>query len=44
MVSIQQGFAKGPYDIVTGDVERLAGRPPKRLRDVIGAMFSSSAA
>lgn len=44
VASIQKSFAKGAFDIVTGDVERLAGRPPKRLRDVLAASLSSSAA
>jgi NAD(P)H dehydrogenase (quinone) len=29
VVSIQASFAAGAFDIVTGDVERLGGRPPK---------------
>jgi len=29
VVGIQASFAAGVFDIVTGDVERLAGRPPK---------------
>jgi NAD(P)H dehydrogenase (quinone) len=29
VVSIQASFAAGAFDIVTGDVERVAGRPPK---------------
>src|SRR3989454_10771136 len=28
VVSIQRSFAAGAFDIVTGDVERLGGRPP----------------
>lgn len=44
VMSIQKGFARGKYDIVTGDVERLAGRPPKRLRDVLASSLSPSAA
>jgi NAD(P)H dehydrogenase (quinone) len=28
VVGIQQSFAAGVFDMVTGDVERLAGRPP----------------
>lgn len=44
VVSIQQGFAKGAFDIVTGDIERLTGRAPKRLRDVLAPLFSASAA
>jgi len=44
VVSIQASFAAGVFDIVTGDVERLAGRPPKPLRDVLaGALRSPSA-
>jgi NAD(P)H dehydrogenase (quinone) len=35
-ISIQASFAAGAFDIVTGDVERLGGRPPKPLRDVLG--------
>jgi NAD(P)H dehydrogenase (quinone) len=34
-VSIQNDFAAGAFDIVTGDVERLAGRPPKSLHDAL---------
>jgi NAD(P)H dehydrogenase (quinone) len=34
-VSIQNDFAAGAFDIVTGDVERLAGRAPKSLSDVL---------
>jgi NAD(P)H dehydrogenase (quinone) len=44
VVSIQASFAAGAFDIVTGDVERLGGRPPKPLRDVLaGALKSASA-
>jgi NAD(P)H dehydrogenase (quinone) len=44
VASIQASFAAGAFDIVTGDVERLGGRPPKPLRDVLaGALKSSSA-
>jgi NAD(P)H dehydrogenase (quinone) len=35
VVGIQASFAAGAFDIVTGDVERLGGRPPKPLRDVL---------
>jgi NAD(P)H dehydrogenase (quinone) len=35
VASIQASFAAGGFDIVTGDVERLSGRPPKPLRDVL---------
>jgi len=44
VISIQASFAAGAFDIVTGDVERLGGRPPKPLRDVLaGALKSRSA-
>ena len=43
-ISIQASFAAGAFDIVTGDVERLGGRQPKPLRDVLaGALKSPSA-
>jgi NAD(P)H dehydrogenase (quinone) len=35
VVSIQASFASGAFNILTGDVERLGGRPPKPLRDVL---------
>jgi len=35
VISIQRSFAAGAFDILTGDVERLGGRPPKPLRDVL---------
>ena len=44
VVGIQASFAAGVFDIVTGDVERLGGRPPKPLREVlVGALKSPSA-
>ncbi len=44
VISIQASFAAGAFDIVTGDVERLGGRTPKPLRDVLaGALESPSA-
>ena len=44
VVGIQTSFAAGAFDIVTGDVERLGGRPPRPLRDVLaGALKSPSA-
>jgi NAD(P)H dehydrogenase (quinone) len=44
VISIQASFAAGAFDILTGDVERLGGRPPKPLRDVlVGALKSPSA-
>ncbi|HEY6804855.1 MAG TPA: NAD(P)H-binding protein [Pyrinomonadaceae bacterium] len=41
VVSIQTAFAAGAFDILTGDVERLARRPPKPLRDVLAAALRS---
>ena len=44
VINLQASFAAGAFDIVTGDVERLGGRPPKPLRDVLaGALKSPSA-
>ncbi len=37
VASMQAAQAEGAYDIVTGDVERLAGHPPRALRDVLAA-------
>jgi len=43
VAGIQASFAAGVFDIVTGDVERLGGRPPKPLRDVLaGALKTPS--
>jgi NAD(P)H dehydrogenase (quinone) len=35
VTGIQASFADGVFDILTGDVQRLSGRPPKSLRDVL---------
>jgi NAD(P)H dehydrogenase (quinone) len=44
VINLQTSFAAGAFDIVTGDVERLGGRPPRPLRDVLaGALKSPSA-
>ncbi len=44
VISIQTSYVEGAFDIVTGDVERLGGRPPRPLRDVLsGALKSRSA-
>jgi len=37
VISIQASFAAGAFDIVTGDVERLGGRPLRPLREVLAA-------
>src|SRR6185503_7591961 len=44
VISIQTSFAAGAFDIVTGDVERLGGRPPKPLRDVLAEALKSPSA
>jgi len=36
-VSIRQGFVDGGFDIVTGDIETLSGRPPRTLHEVLAA-------
>jgi NAD(P)H dehydrogenase (quinone) len=41
VISIQASFAAGAFDIVTGDVERLGGRPPRALRDVLAGALKS---
>lgn len=39
ILSIQEKFVQGGFDIVTGDVERLAGRKPRALVDlIVGAL------
>jgi NAD(P)H dehydrogenase (quinone) len=44
VASIQASFAAGAFDIVTGDVERLGGRTPKPLRDVLAPLLKSPSA
>jgi NAD(P)H dehydrogenase (quinone) len=44
VAGIQASFAAGVFDIVTGDVERLSGRPPRPLRDVLAAALKSPSA
>lgn len=44
VVSIQASFAVGAFDILTGDVERLGGRPPKPLREVLARALKSAPA
>lgn len=39
VLSIQQKFVQGSFDIVTGDVAHLAGRRPRALRDVLSRAF-----
>ena len=40
VLSIQEKFVQGGFDIVTGDVERLAGRRPRALRDLLAGAFA----
>lgn len=40
MTDIKSSFVKGAFDIVTGDTERLSGRPPKSLRDILAARLA----
>lgn len=40
LASMQTAFAEGAYDIVTGDIEKLAGRRPRPLRDVLAGAFA----
>ena len=35
IVGTQKNFSNGDFDIVTGDIEKLSGRPPKRLESVL---------
>jgi NAD(P)H dehydrogenase (quinone) len=44
VINLQTSFAAGAFDIVTGDVERLGGRTPKPLRDVLAAALKSPSA
>lgn len=39
VVSIQQTFLTGAYDIVTGDIEMLSGRKPQALGDVLKSLL-----
>jgi NAD(P)H dehydrogenase (quinone) len=44
VAGIQASFASGAFDIVTGDIERLGGRPAKPLRDVLERALKSPSA
>jgi NAD(P)H dehydrogenase (quinone) len=39
ILSIQEKFVHGRFDIVTGDVERLAERKPRSLRELLAGAF-----
>jgi NAD(P)H dehydrogenase (quinone) len=40
LVDIEKRFVAGDFNIVTGDVERLSGRRPKALREVLSRQFA----
>ena len=40
VMSIQEAFAAGGFDIVTGDIERLSGRAPRAFRDLVRHAFA----
>jgi NAD(P)H dehydrogenase (quinone) len=40
VASIQASFVAGAFDILTGDVERLSGQPPKSLREILASSLS----
>ncbi|KGB98805.1 NAD(P)H-binding protein [Burkholderia cepacia] len=40
MTEIKTSFIEGKFDIVTGDVERLSGLPPRSFRDILAAEFA----
>ena len=44
VIGIQASFAAGAFDMVTGDVERLGGRPPTPLRDVLARALKAPTA
>ena len=44
VISIQASFAEGAFDVVSGDVERLGGRPPRPLRDILVRALKSPSA
>lgn len=37
VVHTQQNFSNGDYDIVTGDIEKLSGRPARSLESILSA-------
>ncbi len=40
MIDIENKFADGGFDLVSGDVEKLAGRRPRALEDVLAEVLS----
>ena len=43
VVEIKTTFVQGSFDILTTDIERLAGRAPKSFRDVLAATLKGGA-
>ncbi|WP_431090628.1 SDR family oxidoreductase [Paenibacillus sp. 8b26] len=39
IVSSQQNFSTGDFDIVTGDIEKLSGRPARSLESILSTAF-----
>ncbi|MCQ6557194.1 hypothetical protein [Paenibacillus mendelii] len=39
IVSIQQNFSNGDFDIVTGDIEKLSGQPPQSFESILATAF-----
>jgi NAD(P)H dehydrogenase (quinone) len=39
VISIQEAFAAGGFDIVTGDIEKLSGKVPRAFKDVVRQAF-----
>ncbi|WGV15027.1 NAD(P)H-binding protein [Fuscovulum ytuae] len=42
VIGIQRDFSNGAFDIVTGDIAKLAGRPPRTLREVLTELLSAT--
>ncbi|RMO59577.1 hypothetical protein [Pseudomonas marginalis] len=42
VISIQEDFAQGVFDVVTGHVEQLSGRAPKSLEQVLTVLSDSA--
>lgn len=42
VASMQAAFAEGAYDIVTGDIAKLAGRPPRPLSDLLAGIAADA--
>lgn len=39
IIDIKSSFVRGSFDVLTTDVQRLAGRPPKPFRDVLALVL-----